>query len=115
MKWHFLFLKNSEQDKNTLQATISVQWPEDDDLEKRKFVLPKILQTWASTLKKEPTDEVTCDVMHMSEDKTEAVVLIKPPPGAGRVLLFSHHCFGQCWLLVSLVSPFLKMCLRLWR
>lgn len=83
MKWHFLFLKSAEQDKNVLQAALCIQWPEDDDLDKRKYVLPKTLQTWASTLKKEPTDEVTCDVLGMSEDKTEAVVLIKPPPGAG--------------------------------
>lgn len=83
MKWHFLFLKNSEQDKNVLQATLRIQWPEDKDLYKRKFVLSKILQTWARTLKKEPTDEVTCDVLNMSEDQTEVVVSIEPPPGAG--------------------------------
>lgn len=83
MKWHFLSLKNSEQGKNVLQATLCIQWPEDDDLDRRKFVLPKTLQTWASTLKKEPTDEVTCDVLNMSENKTEVVVSIKPPPGAG--------------------------------
>lgn len=80
MKWHFLSLKNSE---NGLQATLHIQWPEVDDLDKRKFALPKILQTWASTLKKEPTDEVTCDVLYTSDDRTEVAVSIKPPPGAG--------------------------------
>lgn len=83
MKWHFLSLKNSEQDKNDLQATLCIQWPEDDDLEKRKFVLPKALQTWASTLKKEPTDEVTCEVLATTNNATEVVVSIKPPQGAG--------------------------------
>lgn len=83
MKCHFLSLKNSEQNENVFQATLCIQWPEGDDLDKRKYVLPKILQTWASTLNKEPTDEVTCDVLSVSEDKTEVVVSIKPPPGAG--------------------------------
>lgn len=82
MKWHFLSLKNSEENKDFLRATLHIQWLEGDHLDKRKYFLSKTLQTWASTLKKPSRDEITCDVFNVSEDGTEVVVSIKPPPGA---------------------------------
>lgn len=83
IRWPFLFLKNLAQNKKALKVALSVQWHDDVIPGKKNYVLNATLQTWARTLKKASTDEITCEVLKMSEDGTEVLVSFNPPPGAG--------------------------------
>lgn len=66
-----------------LKVTLSVQWHVDVNPSKKNYILNTTLQTWAKTLKKVSTEEVTCEVLKMSQEGALVWVLIKPPPGAG--------------------------------
>lgn len=65
------------QNKDEVQATLSVQWSDDDKLQKKRSTLQKILQTLVSKSK----FNGNCNVFNVSEDG-RAEIRIKPAAGA---------------------------------
>lgn len=81
LRWHFLSLKNLEENKKALKVNLSIEWSEDDPPDRRKYLLETTLQTWASTQKNAAKGSLTSEVLDMSEDRTAVLLSIKPPPG----------------------------------
>lgn len=65
------------QNKDEVRATLSVQWSDDDKLQKKRSTLQKVLQTLVSKIK----FNGNCDVLNVSEDG-RAEIRIKPAAGA---------------------------------
>lgn len=81
LRWHFLSLKNLEENKKALNVTLSIQWIKDVQPDRRKFNLETIFQTWASNHKNAGEGRLTCEVLTVSEDGSVVQLSIKPPPG----------------------------------
>ncbi|XP_042355874.1 E3 ubiquitin-protein ligase DTX3L-like [Plectropomus leopardus] len=67
-------VKNSSENKDEIQVTLSVMWSEDVQPPKFKVELEKALQTWANT---NDTFEGDCKVLNVLEDGT-AVISLNP-------------------------------------
>ena len=65
------------QNSDEVRAILSVQWSDDDKLQKKKLTLQKVLQTSVSKSK----FNGDCDVINVSEDG-RAEIKIKPAAGA---------------------------------
>ena len=64
------------QNSDEVRAILSVQWSDDDKLQKKKLTLQKVLQTSVSKSK----FNGDCDVINVSEDG-RAEIKIKPAAG----------------------------------
>ncbi|XP_030276932.1 uncharacterized protein LOC115583862 isoform X2 [Sparus aurata] len=92
------------ENKDEVRATLSVQWSDDDKLQKKRSTLQKVLQTLVSKIK----FNGNCDVLNVSEDG-RAEIRIKPAAALFELQQMSAQLLkGKDGKTVTIMSVSLK-------